>query len=158
MTPGTWWPSVYKWLAINWMIFTKSVYSGNGWLEITISIHLKLVGFRVPGNTRHSKVRVCILSFVEAAMAFVAKRFVSRVAGGTPEFPSQGENGAEEKNMATLAFFNCKVVWQHGNFWTSLQLVWLENGPTDNRYDIMWSILWFLWYHNFEPQLDIQIR
>ena len=36
----------------NWMIFTKSLY--RKWLEITISIHLKLVGFRVPGTSIHN--------------------------------------------------------------------------------------------------------
>ncbi len=33
--------------SFNWMIFTKSLHGK--WLEITISIHKKLVGFRVPG-------------------------------------------------------------------------------------------------------------
>ncbi len=37
--PGTWWPFVYKWLAINWMI--PDLYLGNGWKSP--NIHLKLV-------------------------------------------------------------------------------------------------------------------
>ena len=31
--PGTPRPTIYKWLAINWMIFTKSLHGK--WLEIT---------------------------------------------------------------------------------------------------------------------------
>ena len=35
-------------VSIGW--FSPNLYIGNGWLEITIFIHLKLVGIRVPGT------------------------------------------------------------------------------------------------------------
>ena len=40
-------PSIYKWLAINWMIFTKSLLIGNGWKSQFPSIKNWLFG--VPG-------------------------------------------------------------------------------------------------------------
>ena len=49
LRPGTPRPTIYKWLAINWMMVPKPLY--RKWLEITISIHFKLVGLGVPGSS-----------------------------------------------------------------------------------------------------------